>query len=254
MGGFRAFTPLADMPSGTFILDPDESHHLINVRRAKTGQSVELINGQGKVAQSTLILADRRKAQLEIRSVETIAPPSIPLTLAQAIPKGKTMDAVIQRATELGVSRIIPLKTDYSEVSLNEARTHQKISKWRQIAIESIKQSGNPHLPIILTPQTIEQTLKGTEALHLNLVAALTQHTIPIRQAIRTHQKPTSITLFIGPEGDFSPTEYHLMESENASFVTLGNLVMRVETAACASIALILDALRESNEHLESGF
>jgi len=109
MAGLRVFSSIA-ADAKELVLDPAESHHLVRVRRARAGDRVEAISGNGFRAETQLLRADGRGAVLTVEHIERAPRPDWSLTLAQALPKGKTMDAVVQRATELGADRILLAK------------------------------------------------------------------------------------------------------------------------------------------------
>lgn len=244
MAGFRVFS--SHIPEkGELLLDPDESHHLVRVRRARVGDPVEVISGAGQRAQALLLTAAGRQARLEIQNLSTEPPAPWKLTLAQALPKGKTMDAVIQRVTELGVDRIQPLFSSHSEVDLDARRAGLKVEKWQQTAIESAKQCGNPWVPDISAPLELDSFLSELPDGCLRMVAALTPDAAPLRNClIPALFNIREIVILIGPEGDFSPTEYAAIASSGFQAVSLGPRVLRVETAACAFAALVLEELR----------
>lgn len=244
MAGLRVFSPItADVKE--LVLDPAESHHLVRVRRARVGDRVEAISGNGFRATTQVLRADGRAAVLKVAEIERAPLPGWNLTLAQALPKGKTMDAVIQRATELGVDRIVPLFSRNSEVELDQRRGEQKRQKWEQTALESLKQCGNPWLPDIASPVSLSTFLGSLNSGSCQLVAALTPEAQPLRSVWPQHEETHEVVLLVGPEGDFSPEEYAEIFAARFRPVSLGPRVLRVETAACALLALSLDLLRE---------
>lgn len=247
MAGLRAFS--FELPaSGELLLGADESHHLVRVRRAREGDPVEVINANGRRAATRLLHADGRAARLRIESLTEEPPAPWHLTLAQALPKGKTMDAVVQRATELGVDRIVPLFTARSEVDLAPQRAQQKQQKWQQTALESAKQCGNPWLPGIAEPVPLETFLPSVGDSCKRLVAALTPDAQTVTSALGSATHGPQVVVLIGPEGDFSPAEYRLIFDHGFTAVSLGPRVLRVETAACALLALTLATLRSESK------
>ena len=164
--------------------------------------------------------------------------------LLQALPKGKLLEAIIQKATELGVFRIVPLLSERVVAKLDSREAQHKAEKWRAVAIESIKQCGSGWLPQIEPPMTPQQFLarKG-EKFDLALLASLQSDAKHPRECFRNllgeqRSRPKSVCIWIGPEGDFSPAESAAIKSGGALPITLGPLVLRTETAAiyCLSI------------------
>lgn len=247
----RSFHP--DIPeTGTLTLSREESHHLVRVRRATAGQKVEILDGHGRRAWALLKEADPQNAVLEITFAETEPTPRWSIELWQAIPKGKLMDGIVQRATELGVSRIRPILTDHGEVQLDPERAKQKRAKWNTLAEEAVKQCGNPWMPLIETPTAFKTLLAqdSQPAEGTALVAALTPSSLSLQEALahKCFQAGSSgkIRLAIGPEGDFSPAEYAALASYGWTAVTLGPRILRVETASCALLAIVLHRLQEN--------
>lgn len=236
----------SDIPAeGIITLSPEESHHLVRVRRATAQSEIEVLDGHGFRAKAVLLDAHPKRAVLELRHRLFYPQALPPVALWQALPKGKTMDVIVQQATELGVSAIQPLITDHTEVQLDERRTEHKIVKWAGVAEEAIKQCGNPWRPQILPPRTLHAALKEHEPNSPGLVASLHPPVSTIRQSIGPISPDRFIPVAIGPEGDFSSREYDLFEEAGWISVTLGPLVLRAETASCAMLALVLNELRE---------
>lgn len=249
MAGLRSFHVPLSPESSRIVLSETESHHLVRVRRAREGDPVEVIDNAGHRAAACLLQANGKAAELRIDHVVTESPPAWHLTLAQALPKGKTMDSVVQRATELGVDRIVPLFTRHSDVDLDARRAEQKTLKWQQTALESAKQCGNPWLPVIETPRSLEHFLAERPSWDQALVAALTENPASIREFFNDQVKgpfpeESRLVVFVGPEGDFSGDEYERLFSLGVRAVSLGPRVLRVETAACALLAICLEELR----------
>ena len=246
MTRFRSFLEHSETaPEDTFSLSPEESHHLLRVRRAKTGDSVAVFDSRGNEYECILSGVSEGRALLKIDSRCTRPPPHFRITLAQAILKGPAMDQVVQRATELGVSRIMPISSQRSVTSLSDSRFRQKLSRWRSITIEACKQSGNPYLPAIDSissladfcgqlPEDSFRVIGSLDPQAISLNLALTQ----FRRLHPNSDRDHSICL-IGPEGDFTAEEYQLAHNAGFISITLGDNTLRSETAAIVSIALL---------------
>jgi 16S rRNA (uracil1498-N3)-methyltransferase len=244
MSDFRVFAP-SSMAS-VITLSSAESHHLVTVNRARTGDTVIAFDGRG--TEWTCELADARKAGaiLRITSTRTLAPLPCAITLAQALPKGGVMDDIVRHATELGAARIVPLVTERTQVHLEGDRSDKKVEKWRTAALEAAKQCGNPFLPEIVGLQPLVGFLENevVQNTQLKLVASLHTGARSLRDALtnfrtqHAHIPATAIWL-VGPEGDFSPAE--MTAAQNAGFipVTLGSLVLRCDTAATAALSVL---------------
>ncbi len=180
---------------GEIVLDPEEVRHL-KAQRVKTKEKISLFNGKGIVAVCELI--DENKASL--LEVHEISQSEVSLIIAVGVPKGDRADWMLQKLTELGVSTIIPLKTERSVVLPREA----KQERWQRILIEACKQSKQAWIPVLKPLSTIEEALKQDAKLKL----VLDQTGKPLKDIVEGQK---SILAFIGPEGGFSDDEKALL-------------------------------------------
>lgn len=229
--------------SETIQLSERESHHLISVRRGKVGESVTVLNGKGGVASGVIDLADSRKACIRVQGITEVLRQGASLWLAQAMPLGKTMDTIIQKAAELGAVRIIPLITERSELRLDAERSAKKLEKWKQEAIEAVKQCGNPFLPEVTNPLTLEE-LCQQQLPNLRMVCSLEDNPQPYLKTLFEADTTAGVVVAIGPEGDFTPLEYRRLRENGFLPVTLGPLVLRSDTAATTALAIAAEATR----------
>ena len=245
----RSFLPDANPAASSLELTGNEARHLVSVRRARLGETIEVLNGRGGVWTTTLSAAGRDTATLGIVSFRQFPAPPRPVSLAFSLLKGENSELIVEKATELGAAQIIPLFTAHGEVRLVPERAAAKAAKWRIQAIESCKQCGNPWLPEIADPQNFNAWVASLPNYHgWKACAALTDQTLPLSKAL-SQARADSLTangalLAIGPEGDFSAAEYAALFQASFAPVSLGPLVLRAETAAIAGLALLLDGLR----------
>lgn len=225
-------------------LSAEESHHLVSVRRAREGERVILLDGRGGKADAVLERASAKRAELRVREVQNVPRPNVPVWLVQAVPLGKTMDGIVQKAAELGCERVIPLSSKRSEMKLDQDRAQKKLGKWQTVALEAIKQCGNPFMPEIDAPVSVEQLMAMDNLPPLRLVCSLESGAKPLMKAVLEAAPTLGAVLAIGPEGDFSQQEYALFADNGFVPVTLGPLVLRSDTAATSSIAIVAEALR----------
>ncbi len=232
-----------------YQLEGEEAHHALKVMRLRTGDQVEVFNGRGSVATARISATDSNKS-LWIDIEHFLAPqkPLPQITLALAIPKGGNMELIVQKAVELGVSRIIPLISDRCIVRLKEKEARAKQEKWQRTALEACKQCKATHVPLIEPVQALASFLKQESAGSARICCALLPHAKPLRELLEAHRAaPTSdITILIGPEGDFSPQEYVDIESAAYQPASLGQLILRVETAVFMAIAAARYALDDA--------
>jgi len=239
----RFYLPPEECKAGPLTLGGREAHHALHVLRVRRGDQVTILDGAGRELSCAVEDFDRDKVRLTILETKAVPAPPCSITLLQAVPKGKIIESIIQKATELGVARIVPLLTERVVMDLDEKHAERKAEKWQQVAIEAIKQCGAAWLPRVEAPITPKEFLARSEAFEIPLVASLqpgAQHPRNYLQKFESEhgRKPRSACVWIGPEGDFTAGEVAAIASAGALPITLGNLVLRVETAAtyCLSI------------------
>ena len=221
-----------------------EAHHATRVLRVREGERVVVLDGAGSELCCEIAASTNKSVVLKVIDRKKIPPPPCPITLVQAIPKGKIIESIIQKATELGASRIVPILSERVVTHLDSESTEAKGEKWQQIAVEAIKQCGQPWLPKVEAPLSLKKFLARHESFDLPLVGCLEAGSRHPREWFdqffrEKHRAPRSICLWVGPEGDFTPAEYDAIRRSGALPITLGPLVLRVETAAtyCLSVA-----------------
>ena len=219
--------------NGPVRLTDTEAHHLIHVLRSQRGDLVEVFNGKGLAASCRICKVNKRDAELEIMAVKHSPSPSPVLTLATAVPKGDRFDWLIEKATELGVTRLIPLTTTRSVV---DPRT-SKLDKLRQTVIAACKQSGRNHLMEIGAVTSWSDFVGRFVAEHQTFVAH------PDGQAVfsaSTASAAKPLLFAVGPEGGFTDEEVQSAIASGATPMRLGSLILRIETAAIALAAKYL--------------
>jgi 16S rRNA (uracil1498-N3)-methyltransferase len=239
----RFYLPPSQCQGPVLALTGAEAHHAIVVLRVKTGETVAVLDGQGREFSCRVGAVDRKTVALEIRQTQSSPPPACLVTLAQAIPKGKLIETIIQKATELGASRIIPLLTGRVVMQLDGDSVPHKTEKWRQTAIEAVKQCGQRWLPVVEAPVTLPALLGRPEKIDLSLVGSLRGDARHPREYFAAFQResgrmPSSIRLWIGPEGDFTDAELDAICGAGARPVSLGPLVLRSDTAAFYALSI----------------
>ncbi len=222
-------------------LGAEEAHHALHVLRLKVGDTLNVFDGRGHEAQCAI--AEIAKDTVRLKVLTQTTTPALPfrITLAQAIPK-KSMDLIVQKATELGVAVIVPLASERTLVKLDE--DSKKMDRWREIALESCKQCGNNWLPEIQPPQNARDFLGALPKYDLKLIASLQPDAKPLKSILSStpllenFSSPTLLIL-IGPEGDFTPAELGMAKSAGCLPLSLGPLVLRAETAAIYTLSIL---------------
>ena len=221
-----------------------EAHHARNVLRMQAGDKLVLFNGKGRELTAEIANVADHEIQLQKLHEAKTAPLRCRIVLAQAIPKGKNMDLIVQKAVEIGAAEIAPIVSDRTVVQVDSETASQKQTKWQQAAIEAAKQCGQNWLPRVHAPRKLGEFFYAMDqSFDLRLIGSLqpdAQHLKKILAAYSSEHgdRPTSVLMLIGPEGDFTPAELALARRHGSQPITLGPIILRVETAAiyCLSV------------------
>ncbi len=234
------------------VLDGAEAHHCIDVMRLRQGDGLIVFDGRGHEIQGTIAEARREQVVVAPRLSGSTPPLPTTLTLVQAIPKGKNMDLIVQKATELGVDHIVPVVSQRTVVRIDPDEAARKQAKWQRVAIEASKQCGQNWLPAVHPPRPLEQALQQLDSHDLKLIAALESDARPLREMFPGRggdeadaaARPASALICIGPEGDFTPAEANAARALGCQPVSLGPIILRTETAAIYCLAVLNHELR----------
>lgn len=240
----RFFVPPESTRESEISLPPSEARHAGSVLRFRPGDRAVILNGQGEEILCEAIDVNRRSVRLRVMQRQSIPRHPCHITLLQAVPKARAMEVIVQKATELGAWRVIPILSERTVAQWDDTSTAHKTVKWRTTAIEAAKQCGAPWLPQIDGPTSLKPCLARLPRFDLTLLASLqpgAQHPRRVFEAFRTEQSrnPASVAVWVGPEGDFTPAEINAIRSTAAYPVTLGPLVLRSETAALYCLSVV---------------
>lgn len=240
----RFYLPPAQCGGPLLCLDDRESHHALHVLRLQRGEPVTVLDGAGSQFLCEVQTLDRKRVQLAVKEKHVAAARAGAITLLQAVPKGKMFESIVDQATQLGVARIVPLLSERVTLRLEPGDAERKVEKWRQVAIETIKQCGSPWLPQLEAPLTLDSFLERREPFDLALVGSLQtarRHPRECLQEFQTQRArpPKTVAVWIGPEGDFTPAEMAAIQKAGAQPITLGPLVLRAETAAVYCLSFL---------------
>jgi 16S rRNA (uracil1498-N3)-methyltransferase len=267
MSTHRFYIQPTDWNPDALILSGPEAHHCRDVLRMERGDKAVLFNGRGR--EITAEVVDLERGEVRLRKLhESQTPPlRCHITLGQAIPKGKNMELIVQKAVEIGASEIAPLISERTIVDLGKEEATQKQVKWQQVAIEAAKQCGQNWLPRVHTPRKLKDFFSNLDSVaavrdrrkdlessgahgpplqqqyDLRLIGSLQPDALHLKKILADYasegrELPASVLMLIGPEGDFTPAELGLAKSHGCLPITLGPVVLRVETAAlyCLSV------------------
>jgi 16S rRNA (uracil1498-N3)-methyltransferase len=239
----RFYIAPEDWHPETLVLRNSEAHHCRNVLRLGPPDKIVLFNGRGGEITAEIVSSDTAEVHLRKLHAAQTPPLRCRITLGQAIPKGKNMDLIVQKAVEIGAAEIAPILSDRTVVRLDEESAASKQAKWQTVAIEAAKQCGQNWLPRVRTPQTLAQIFQAHRRFDLQLIGSLQSDAVHLKKILEQFSaenanQPTSVLMLVGPEGDFTPAELSLARGQGCRPITLGPIVLRVETASiyCLSI------------------
>jgi 16S rRNA (uracil1498-N3)-methyltransferase len=245
----RFFVPQRDITDGKARLQGGEFRHLQRVLRLREGDAVTLFDDAGIEHDGVVISLSPRVATVRVlKSAAPARESPVAITLYQGAPKGRKLDLVVEKATELGVVAIVPFVSAFGAASV--AATGGKRERWERIALAAAKQSGRTTIPTIGATLTFPEVLTAATAMDRALLFFEDAGTPPVAVAAPPDPRPATAAVIVGPEGGFSADE--VTRALNAGVVVcgLGPRILRTETAALVATALVqarwgdLDGLR----------
>lgn len=224
-------------------LDSAETHHALHVLRMKAGDRATVFNGQG--AEATVEIVKVEKDAITLRKLQAGKTPPLKceLTLGQAVPKGKNMEIIVEKATELGAAAIAPLLSERTVVRCDDSEAAGKREKWQRVAIEAAKQCGQNWLPTVAKPVGLREFFAQHDKDDLMLIASLQPGAMSIKQVLAGAKAPRKVLVLVGPEGDFTPAEINFARSHGCQPITLGPIILRTETAAIYCVSVLAHEL-----------
>lgn len=251
-------------PPNSFAVDrpsvrlaADEARHLRDVLRLQRGDEIYIFDGEGKEFHCSIEDVGREFVQLDILAEVQAARPesSLELTLAVALLKGEKFDLVVQKATELGVTHILPIVTERADVRLrDEGDANKRVARWQRIAMEAAKQSGRARVPDVAAPRTLQSLLERVSVENGSSLTATLNVMFSERDGQRLTEAITKqeiggrqITALVGSEGGWTDEEIARARQAGWEIVTLGGRTLRAETAAIAVVALLQNLLGDLN-------
>lgn len=222
----------------TIAITGSDAHHLMHVMRAKAGQEIVVVDDNGKVAR--MEMTDFCETSVTLRLVEMLAADTespIEIVLVQALLKADKMDLVVQKAVELGATKVVPLVTANCVVRYDNKKAAAKCVRWQKIADEAAKQCGRTALLKIAEVTTLKELLTRLAQEQTIIFCYENESTQSIKTVLKENTAD-KILLVIGPEGGFSLDEAESLINAGAKSVTLGKRILRAETAAVAAITI----------------
>ena len=229
----RCLVKTEELLANAFTLGRDEARHLQTVLRVKPGEQVCLFDGQGRTRLAVISAVEKHGLSLTA-DTPVQGHPCHPchLTLFACVSKGNRMDWTVEKAVELGAARVVPVISDRTVVRLDANDGIAKVTRWSRVAEEAARQCGASWLPEIVSPAPFRACLPIVTKTAPVFVAALTPNAKPLREALAAFASPPPLAgWFVGPEGDFTPAELDALFAAGAIPVSLGQQVLRAETA-----------------------
>lgn len=218
-------------------LPQQAAEHVARVLRMNTGDMLTLFNGDGYDYAATLIAVGKRDVTVRIEDREQVSNESpLKLTLAQGVARGEKMDLIVQKATELGVARIVPLFTERSEVKLDASRAEKRLLHWRAVASSACEQSGRVSVPEVTPAQSLQDWLKSLADDGAQRLALLPEGTLRAREL---RFSDAGGLLVVGPEGGLGERDVAALQEAGFQGLRLGPRILRTETAGLAALAAL---------------
>lgn len=215
----------------------EDAKHIAKVLRLNVGERLVLSAGDGRSFWARILSVHPKGVQVKLEEERPFRQPATELTLAQAIIKHDGFEWIVQKAVELGVTQFIPFVSERCVPQWSEGVAQKKLDRWKQIALAAAKQSGCPFLPQVSAPFTFSKLLEQSQSFDDALFLWESERYANLKVHLRTN-KPKKRLLIIGPEGGFSQDEAEAAKTAGAKVLSLGPQILRVETAALASITL----------------
>ncbi len=240
----RFFADTGSVSDGAFLLAPEDSRHALTVLRFRTGQHVEIIM-DGRRWEAEVSGTDNKAVSVRLLSPLPSTEPSLSVTLFQGLPKADKMDLIVQKSTELGVSRIVPVLLNRCVSRPDPKDMIRKLDRWRKIAREAGKQSGRCLVPEIAEPVSLTQLCSGFTLPEKNIVPWEEASGFGPLAFRRVNPQLSSLGILIGPEGGIEKEEVVSLKDKGFIPVTLGKRILRTETAGIAALSSIMSLYGE---------
>ena len=232
----RCFIEMPLKPGVRIALPEPAAAHLTRVLRLREGDACVLFNGDGHDHAATLVAVGKREVVAEVSAATAVANESpLRIVLLQSVARGEKMDLILQKATELGVSAVVPVSSERSEVKLDAERAEKRVAHWRSVVVSACEQSGRATVPTVAAPAALADAARAIDTTLKLTLDPEGEHAL----ASLPMPSPASVAIAIGPEGGWSPRDRELLRVAGFSGLRLGPRVLRTETAGLAAIAAL---------------
>lgn len=235
---YRFFTSPKDVSGNKIYINREQARHAFSVLRLRPKDRVCIFDGTGKQYFGTIKSLSARRGIISINRTEFTKENKIKITLAAAIPKHFKFDSIVDKATQLGAFKIVPLITERTIVRLSAIKMDAKISRWKKIAIEAAKQSNRIYVPEISSIYNFADFVEQIPDFGFAIIAHLGKDALSLKRVLGG-KTPKDVLVFVGPEGDFTEQEVKTAESNGAICVSLGENVLRCDTAVNMILSIL---------------
>ena len=219
--------------------DQEDTHHLSRVLRLTPGDTIQAVDGMGTAYTIRLEKVSAKAASgIILARTHAVTESPFALTLAQGVPKGDKMEWVVQKATELGVNRILPLLTERVVVRLDPGRWRERARRWQRIAKEAAKQAGRGEIPTVEHPLPLVDLCARPPEVDC-AICLWEGERRGLKEALRGIPAPRSALLLVGPEGGLSLQEVEALRAKGFHGASLGPRILRSESASVVGITLL---------------
>lgn len=243
----RFFVEEKNIREKKVIIEGDEARHIAQVLRLEEKDKIKVFTGKGREYLTEIIQVNKKEVVGRILKESRLdTEPPIEITLVQGLPKSDKMDFIVQKVTELGVRRIIPVITQRTIVRLDKEKAGKRRNRWQRITLEAAKQSGRAIIPEVREVIPFIQALDNLNRESLNLIPWEEETSTSLKKILkqftvnRKRLTVNGITVFIGPEGGFTSEEVEAAKEKGVDSVSLGPRLLRTETAGLVTLAMIL--------------
>jgi len=233
----RFFVSAGQINQSHAVLAGPEFHHLRHVLRLNIGDSLTLCDEHGREHRGTIISLSPTNAEISLTASSRSDAGGFSLTLAQGLLKGRKMDLVVEKTTELGVQRVVPFFSVFTIAQLPEERRAERVARWQRLAHSAAKQSGSP-VPQISPPQSFTDFLAAIPAGVGKVLLYEQERRLTLKAFAHAHPTFSSLCVVVGPEGGFAAEEVEQARVAGFHIAGLGTRILRAETAGIVAVAL----------------
>jgi 16S rRNA (uracil1498-N3)-methyltransferase len=240
------YAPPEAVTDDLITLSAAEAHHAATVMRMEIGEPVTVVDGLGIAYEGEIRTVDKKHATVAVRAVvRNFGEPFVRLTLAAGMSAGEKFDTIVEKGTEVGVSRFVPIISEKSRVKFDDdKRIASRVERLEKVALAAMKQCRRSYRPDISQPQTFREYLQESVDADLKLIFHPTDRAMPLAQC-KFEGVIKRVAMLVGPESGFSPNEVGLAVDAGFRAVHLGRRILRAETAGPVAVALVMHLLGE---------